>query len=549
MRGKAIGVVFKKELTELLRDKRTIFVIFVLPVILYPLLIVGFTQLSVLMIGKMHEETYRLAVENPDSAPLLMEEIRADTQFTLVETAAPESLLNAGEIHLFLRIPGGFDERIRGGESDSLIVSYDGSDEISDVAKTRMKLLVEGYESELVKGRITAAGLDTSLIKPVLQDYENVATEKEMGGMVFGRVLAMIIVLMLITGAYYTSIDMVAGEKERGTLETLLVSPVGRMEIVVGKYLTVFCLGLLNALLNLGSMGLTLGFGLRMMGGPLGEALQVSISPGVMFISLAMLLPLAALFSALFLAISAFAKSYKEAQGYLTPVFLAAELPAMAALLPGFQISTVTAVIPVLNVTLLIKKIMVGGISPLHVALVFISTTFYAALALRWATKILSDEEALLSESAGSPLSQIFSLRKPRENRGSAGTGDSIFLFALCVALLWWVGAPLQSRNIVTGLLVTEILLVALPPFLLARRLGLDIRKTFRLRGVNISAVLTMAVIAASGFFLITQLQVVFSKIAEIPPKYLQQFEEMLESLKSMGPVGFFCINTFVPAV
>ncbi len=548
MRLNVIGIIFKKQIKELLRDKRTVFVVFILPVVLYPLMIVGFTQLSVFMVGRMEKETFPVAFENPEAAPELMKMFEADTQLSIESPADPDSALLAGDIYLHVVIPDGFEDGIASGVPESLVIKYNGAEERSEMVRSHISNILSDFERGIVAQRVMAGGLDSSVTNPVIENYSNVATKEKMGGMVFGRILAMILVLMVISGAYYSSIDMVAGEKERGTLETLLVSPVGRMEIVFGKYLTVLVLALVNALMNLASMGLTMNIGLKAMGDQLG-GMSFSLAPGTLVLILIELIPLSALFSALFLAVSSFAKSYKEAQGYLTPFFIVAELPVMAALLPGFELTTATAFIPILNVALLIKKLMVGSVGIVNFAIVWLSMLLYAAAALRWAASILSNEETLLS--GGAPLARIFSRGGHSHivSRHKAGAGDALFLFAAATALLLWIGAPLQSMDIVGGLLVTEVLLVAALALLFARGLKLDLRETFRLKGVEpLSAFMTIPM-AVAGFVLITQLEVLFSRVVSIPPEYAKQVETMLTDLTALGPVGAFAVLAVLPAI
>jgi len=548
MNWRVIGIIFKKQLVELLRDKRTVFVIFVLPLLLYPLMVVGFAQLSIFMIGKMGEETFKLAVVNPDDAPRLMADIEADTQFSFPKIAEPDSALQIGDIELIVTVPEDFEAEIGLGKSESLAISFNGAKERSTLALERLRNLINQYKNRIVTERVSVAGLDSAVTRPVFQDIRNVASQEKMGGMVFGRILALILVLMVITGAYYPSIDMVAGEKERGTLETLLVSPAGRMEIVLGKYSTVFVLAIVNALLNLASMGLTIGLGLKYMGGPLTENFAFTITPGMLVMILVELIPLAALFSAVFLAISSFAKSYKEAQGYLTPVFIIAELPAMAALLPGFELSQGAAVVPVLNVALLFKAVMIGEVAPLLVLTVWLSTAFYAALALKWAASIISNEEILLSETKESPISRIFERAKPGV-KAEAGSFDSILLFAVSIALLWFIGAALQKNDLFSGLAITEILLIAAPAYLLAKRLKLNLRKTFRLKPVNPAGIALMLPLMVSAFVLITQLQVILVKVVGLPAYYIESMESAMSQFTETGPILGFAIIAVLPAL
>ncbi len=550
MKSRNVLTIFKKQIIELLRDKRTVFVIFILPILLYPIMVVGFAQLSIFLFSKMAEETFLVVVENERYAPELAGLVTADSQFAITDPDEPDSALQRGLIELIVSIPEGFEDKLARGESDTLRMQFNGAKERSGLALDRMRILVRDYGNGIVAQRIQDAGLDTSIIKPVVEDTRNVASEKKMGGMLFGRILALIVVLMVLTGAYYPSVDMVAGEKERGTLETLLVSPVGRMEIVIGKYLTVFVLALVNALLNLASMGLTIGVGLNAMAGnEIMSKLAFSIDIGTLLIILLVLIPLAALFSAVFLAISAYANSYKEAQGYLTPVVLMGQLPAMAALLPGMEITMGTAFVPVMNVALLFKAMMIGEFDFLLILAVWLSTAIYAAIGLKWATSILSNEEALLSEVKTTPLSGFFERKKKSTPVREAGAGDALLLFAVVIALLVFIGVPLQAKDVFTGLIVTELGLIALPPLLMSKRLNLNYRKVFRLKKPNFIALILTGLLAVSGAVLISQIQTIIFKLTGMPVEYFQMFAEMLDKIKAFGIVPAFLVIGFLPAI
>ena len=131
----------------------------------------------------------------------------------------------------------------------------------------------------------------------------------------------------------------------------------------------------------------------------------------------------------------------------------------------------------------------------------------------------------------------------------NAGSGDSLLLFAFTVALLWWVGAPLQRSNIITGLIITEIILVALPPLILAKRFHLNFKKTFRFRSARFTPLIFMATLAGSGFFLITQLQALINKYIGIPQSYIEGSESMLSDLTGIGILGGFLILAVLPAI
>jgi sodium transport system permease protein len=192
--------------------------------------------------------------------------------------------------------------------------------------------------------------------------------------------------MVCLMSAMYPAIDSGAGEKERGTLETLLLAPVSRTAIVLAKFLMLFTVGLTSALLMIGSMGLLLFFF-----GPAisGDLVQMARSIGVLDLAMValMLVPTAAIFAAILLSISVYAKSYKEATGMISPLMLLIILPTLVALLPGVELNWKWAMVPLTNVSLAMKELVKGTMDYSMFSVILLSTTLTAGLLLllcRW---------------------------------------------------------------------------------------------------------------------------------------------------------------------
>jgi sodium transport system permease protein len=203
-----------------------------------------------------------------------------------------------------------------------------------------------------------------------------------------------------MTGAMYPAIELTAGEKERGTMETILSSPISRMNLVLGKFLLVLSAALATAALSVLSMGISFSalryFSASARSGR-GEAaaLLLQLGPKAVASLFLMALPLAVLFSAVLMTIALFAKSYKEAQSYLTPMTFLVVIPAIASLLPGVELTPKLALIPVLSTSLVCKEIMTGTYHWNSIALIFASTCVYAGFALFLAFKTFQRESVL----------------------------------------------------------------------------------------------------------------------------------------------------------
>jgi sodium transport system permease protein len=207
------------------------------------------------------------------------------------------------------------------------------------------------------------------------------------------------VILLCLTGAIYPAIDLTAGEKERGTMETILSSPVSRTDLVFGKFLTVLTASLATAFLAVLSMAVSFGIGkgllMSLTDAGQGNDFTLTINPGSVAAVFAMVLPLAVLFSAALLAIALCAKSYKEAQSYLQPLTIIVVVPGIVSLLPGVDLNARLALIPILNTSLVSKEILMGTYHWHYIALIFISSCVYAAAALTVAVRLFEREDVL----------------------------------------------------------------------------------------------------------------------------------------------------------
>ena len=202
---------------------------------------------------------------------------------------------------------------------------------------------------------------------------------------------------MCLTGAMYPAMDLTAGEKERNTMETILSSPISRTHLVLGKFLLVLTASLATAALSVTSMGLSSWViqQLQSAAAPGESGLQIKIGLTAVLSVFVVALPLAVLFSAALLTISLFAKSYKEAQSYLSPLMVVVIVPAIAAILPGVELTPRLSLIPILNVSLLCKDLVAGTYHWNAIALIFLSTCIYAAAAIFIAIKMFQRESVL----------------------------------------------------------------------------------------------------------------------------------------------------------
>jgi sodium transport system permease protein len=238
-------------------------------------------------------------------------------------------------------------------------------------------------------------GVSADLLTPFATSKESVATMRKMAGQQLGAILPYIIILMCFLGAMYPAIDLAAGEKERGTLETLLVSPASRGEFVIGKYLVILFTGTVAALLALTSMTFSMNYMVEDQFGQMARSLAIEFDVSTVALILLILLPMAGLFAAILLSVSVFARSFKEAQSYITALNMLVILPAFVSLIPGIKTSLGLALIPVANVSLIIKDAISGTVAWDHVAVALASSLLLATGAILFAKSWFERESVL----------------------------------------------------------------------------------------------------------------------------------------------------------
>ncbi len=381
-------VVFRKELRDAFRDRSTIFSVLVLPLVVYPAMFIGMG----LLIGQQRQDeerrTVRVAVSGPRDQGLL-DLLRNDPKIAIVEPAEPRRLLESGEIHAALEF-----QPVRADKRLALSLLYDQANRSSVVAKERVAKLIDARRHRLVAERVMAKGLDTLMLAPLTAEYKNVASARKMGGFVMGMILPYMIVLLICVGAVHTAIDITAGEKERRTIETLLVSDISRKEIVVGKLLATVTIGMITAAMGLVSLGLTAVSGISILSARQSAPISLSFSPGAMAFSYLTLIPTAILLSSAMLLIGSFARSVREGNAYASYFMMAIIMLAMVSITP-MEPSPGLFLVPVLNTALCQKELLMGIVNWGHIGPAVLTTGLLAALAFVFAVAFFQREEVL----------------------------------------------------------------------------------------------------------------------------------------------------------
>ncbi|HKB41134.1 MAG TPA: ABC transporter permease subunit, partial [Gemmataceae bacterium] len=482
-----MGRLVRKEVSTILRDRRTIITLVLMPLLLYPLLTIAFRQfLLASSLQEAKEPDYRIGFRSKheelsraerafieqllqgqaelarreqrsaaaresasrraqESRPRAERQARPAPGFKQASAEDLEGALLANQIDLGVRV---VEVPPREGTNFDryyvcTLLYLEGSPRSHEAREHVERCLAAANNPSALRrlaSRPVPRTFPVQLVDPV---SEAVVETKPKETIPLSALVPLILILMTITGAVYPAIDLTAGERERGTLEILVAAPIPRLGLLFAKYLSVVTVAVLTAVVNLTTMTITLlvsGMGALVF--PEGmravTVLQVFL----------LLLLFAAFFSAVLLAVTSFARSFKEAQAYLIPLMLVSLTPGMLSLMPGLKLEGPMRVVPLLNIVLLTRDIFAGEATAAGAALVVLSTLVYAAAAIALAARIFGAEAVLYNEQGS--WSDLF--RRPVRERSIATVSSALFCLALMFPSLFvFFGMLAHYGNIPPG--------------------------------------------------------------------------------------------------
>lgn len=406
-----IVTVYFKELRDSLRDRRTLVSMIVIPTLVMPILMFGVGAVMSKVIKAARDEASPVVILGGEDSPGVVAALKADKRFRIVAPGGDyRQLVSDKKIRLAVEIPAGFEAALKAGSPQTVTLYHYEGEMKSGLGVNAVERFFRDLREKTVEDRLTARGLPADVVKPFEVKRQNVAPPEKVGGNLIGGLIPYIIIILCFTGAMYPAIDLTAGEKERGTMETLLCSPVHRVNIVLGKFLMVMTASIATMGLTLLSTGISIAVGGSLYGGgartvavgqatagatKAAEMVMPSIDPLGIFGVFAMIAPVAMLFAALLLTISLFAKSYKEAQSYVSPLIIVVIMPAVLGMLPGIELTARTALVPILNLSLVCKEMLSGVWHWNYIGLIFGSTCVYAAVALALCVRMFNREDVM----------------------------------------------------------------------------------------------------------------------------------------------------------
>ncbi|MCH7871584.1 MAG: CPBP family intramembrane metalloprotease [Planctomycetes bacterium] len=570
-----VRTIYGKELVSILRDRRTLIAMIVVPIVLYPVLMLGSIQAVSFQVDSVSMEAIKIGVISETQGQRLIRMIERDTRTLAAQrTALEESSETSDELprpiekyeisrfdtekHLrdaishrgvHVGVVFGQDELIgvqHYGDQVPVTIHADLEEVRGASAARRVNDLFERVNMRMRSARLARERLPETFFQPFVTEIIDLSAPQS----ILGQILPLILILMTITGAIYPAIDLTAGERERGTLESLMSCPTPVIDIVVGKFLVVTTVAIMGAALNLASVSATVYFGGfdRVIAGS-GNGLPVA----KMIFILLCLIPFAVLMSAIMMAVCSYARTFKEAQNYVTPVILAVLIPGGIAAMPATRLEGIMLVMPVGNMVLLSRDLLLGATVPLlSVAMVLISTTLYACASVAVAANVFGHESVVFAD-AGS-LKGTFSRRtfKPVK-RPNISTG--LMVVALLFPTWFFVqsafspgpGEDASGLLFATGKLMPVVFVLV--PLVVVAYWKIGFTSTFALRLPRPRYLAAGVLIGVSSWVPAHELSVFQQSIIGIPQPLVESMETFAAAIAALPLPTAIVLIALVPAL
>ncbi|WP_438862574.1 ABC transporter permease [Neptunicella sp.] len=393
--------VFSKELKELLRDKKTLFFMIALPVLLFPMIFGGVAFISGQAIKDAQNKVLKYGLIGAEYAPQLSSALRdATDKFEWVAVDPQQDfkqLIKDNVVDFVLVVPESFSGDLFSTGQQKLELHL--NDASLNMVYNRVNDQVEKLSKQRQQSAFAQLGVNpeqqTALLEPILLEKNNIADKREDWGEKIGGIVPYLVFILCFQGAMYPASDLGAGEKERGTLETLLISPIDRYKIVLGKFFTIAFAGATSALITVASMAI---WGIILSQGMAIEFVvqfMSAISILDFILMFLMLIPVVSIFASVLLCLSIYARSFKEAQSYMGALIIFIIMPIVLAMLPGVTLSGGWAWVPLTNVALAMKELIKGTMDYFALIAIFGSTALIAGALIGFCVYWFNQEKVL----------------------------------------------------------------------------------------------------------------------------------------------------------
>lgn len=390
------SVVFKKEIKDLFRDRKTLLVSILIPLILFPIIFFAIGKSATSNVKKV-EENFKVSIKGGSNSNFVGFVKKLD-KIQITDSKNPEEDVKEGKLLLALEVPDNIDNLIKEEKDAPIKIIYDNSSQQSSMAQSKIENYIQEYSKQIVATRLEQRGIKNSILNPIQISYKTTEKEEEsFGKMMLSMILPLFLVIYSITGPMGPAVDLGAGEKERGTLEPLLTTQAGRMSLLWGKFGAISLIGLLTTLASM--IGMVIAFsqsGESAMGMEMSSSMLTSIGTKGIVLIFFMVILITLTFGALELAISIYARSFKEAQTYLAPLNIIALIPVYITYMQDAKnIDMIYFHIPIANSVCLIKEFLAGIFNTSHILITFGWILVYIVVCISFARYMFSREDVI----------------------------------------------------------------------------------------------------------------------------------------------------------
>ena len=477
-----IKTLVRKEVLDILRDRKTLIMMLVVPVLLYPAMIIGMVFIMSAILSSQQETIHTAAypIECEEQVAVLKEiytekEEDYGLKLEFLPLAESEKEVAKDSYDAWLS----FEENENG---INIIVEYTSTNQESGNTESILENLAILYKNELLTEKLETYDLSEDFLNPVTYDAKDSVTESESLGMNLGGSIGMLLVTTIMLGAFYPAIDATTGEKERGTLETLLTLPVTNFQMIMSKYIAVALFACVTAVLSLGSLGASILFllnSLTMEESGTFAGIDFSMIVSWMPVLILVMIATALFITAISMCFCVFAKSFKEANNYITPVMLFVMFASMIGMLPTTELSYKTALIPIINVSLLIKQVMAQQMN-LALAGITIGINLCYSVLIVWLLAKMYDSENILFTD-GFQSFKVFEKRSEIKPGTVPKIGDLILSIVVLLLLTMYLGLAVGAKSVFGSTVVSQLLILAMP-LLLVWYMKSDVKTLFSLK-------------------------------------------------------------------
>ena len=565
MKRTPVLTLYKKEIMDLLRDKKTIIIMILIPIFLYPAMMLGSLLVMQGIMKESESREYKIAMVQSDVSDKIFAILTDDTdkyeyKFQAVPYTDEEKAredLKEKKVDLVL-VSGDYTTSDSLTKSDKIKEMYNTDDlfkvKCYNLSSNTSSSSAYSYVSEILKaysGKLRKEAFDKlfddseGVLSPVDISVESISTSEQNAGSLIGMILPFILIISILTGAIYPAIDATAGERERGTLETIMTLPVKKSDIMISKFMSVSTIAVFSAFLNLLSMfAMTLymykTFDMQNLG--FRDFDFKLFIPA--FLSLLICLPVFSMFSsAVSLCVCIFAKSFKEANNITSPILIIFMFAAMASVLPNVELSHATAFIPVTNISLLIKSVFSLDYDYHLMLIVLLSNLVYCILLVIIMSTLFSSEEVLFGEGVnGVHLFENYANQK----RGQIPSfGDLIFLYVALLLIMVFTSSMLVLKWGLWGSISVQVIILVIP-LLYAIYLRCDVKELYSLHLPKITELLGAVFLWVGGF--LTN-QILINALAKLIPSMVENSDSLNSTIFEAGFVPALIIVGICPAI